>query len=74
MGEKPTAGYRIEVDVSNPSVIENNTLKLNARFLSPQGELRATVMTRPCVVFSIDKGDYKQIIAGDTGLSIKLLN
>jgi hypothetical protein len=68
MGERPSAGYGIELD-SNPRRIDSDTLKLRVTFNTPDGGLAASVITNPCLIFSISLEGWNEIIAGDTGLT-----
>lgn len=67
MGQKPSAGYRIEID---PKQIQHaaGVLRLSVQFVPPAGEIAATVLTSPCLIFSVRREGLNEIVAGDTGL------
>ena len=67
MGQKPSAGYRIDLDPSRLSW-GAQTIRLSVNFSSPENEMAATVMTSPCLVFVVRRDGWQEIIAGDTGL------
>ena len=67
MGQKPSAGYRIDIDPSRFSW-SAQTIRLSVSFSSPENEMAATVMTSPCLVFVVRRDGWQEIIAGDTGL------
>jgi hypothetical protein len=70
MGRKPTTGFRIEIDTVGLRQ-QAGTLHLPVRFASPVGEVAATRVTSPCVIFSLRGDGLQRIIAGDTGLSFR---
>lgn len=67
MGQRPSAGYRIELDPDGLHE-ESGSLRLSVEFLSPEGGAVATVITSPCLIFSIKREGLQEIVAGDTGL------
>lgn len=67
MGQKPSPGYRIDLDPDHLSV-RAQTLKLSVTFNSPENEMAATVMTSPCLIFAVSRDGWREIVAGDTGL------
>jgi hypothetical protein len=70
MGQKPTAGFHIEIDNSGEGLQwQGGILRLPVRFTSPVGEVAATVVTSPCVIFLLGRDGVQRIIAGDTGLT-----
>ena len=70
MGEQPSVGYRIELEFDGVEK-RGTSLWLPVRFDTPSG-MAATVITSPCVVFSVPRQGLKRIVAGDTGLSVDL--
>ncbi|MEJ2395379.1 MAG: protease complex subunit PrcB family protein [Candidatus Thiodiazotropha sp.] len=68
MGQKPSSGYRIEIDRSR--IKENHgVLWLPAQFKSPKNDdMAATMITSPCVIFSLKQNALQKVVAGDTGL------
>ncbi len=60
MGENPTAGYRIQVGKAAPT-LQGETLSLPIQFEGPDGGLQAQVLTRPCLIVSVDKGAYQTV-------------
>ena len=71
MGEKPSTGYAIKIDLSQMKKL-GTELWLPVQFVTPTGDMVATVMTSPCVIFSIEKEGIERIVAGDTGLILDL--
>lgn len=70
MGQKPTAGFHIEIDSGGDGLRwQGETLRLPVRFTSPVGEVAATVITSPCVIFLLGRDGVQRIVAGDTGLA-----
>lgn len=69
MGEKSTAGYRLQIDDVAPK-LDRNTLFLPVHFKGPDGDMQAHVITSPCLIISLDKGDYKMVRA--QGYSLQL--
>jgi hypothetical protein len=67
MGQQPSTGFHIEMDPGRAR-IEQGTLQLPVRFLPPEGEAAATMVTSPCIVFSVKREGLQKIVAGDTGL------
>jgi hypothetical protein len=67
MGQKPTAGYRIEFD-SNKNQYAAGILRLSVKFAPPAGDIAATVLASPCLIFAIKREGLSEIVAGDTGL------
>jgi hypothetical protein len=67
MGQKPSAGYGIEFD---PNLIQNEAgiLRLSVKFNPPAGDIAATVLTSPCLIFAVRREGLSEIVAGDTGL------
>lgn len=60
MGEKPTAGYRVEIDRITWS---RDVLKVKVRFHEPsQGDIQATLVTHPFVMVKVKKeGNLKKV-------------
>jgi hypothetical protein len=67
MGEKPSAGYAIQFSTADIER-DGETLKLNVKFSPPKGDIAATVITSPCLVFAVKRDGWSEIVAGDTGL------
>jgi hypothetical protein len=68
MGERPSAGYAIEVD-PEPLHKDGQTIRLNVKFTAPDKDaFVATMITRPCLIFSIRRDGVSEIVAGETGL------
>jgi hypothetical protein len=68
MGQKPTTGFRIEMDTAGLGQ-QAGTLRLPVRFVSPAGDVAATMVTSPCIVLSFKRDGVRRIVAGDTGLA-----
>ncbi len=67
MGQKPSAGYAIQFSTADIEK-DGETLKLNVKFSPPKGDIAATVITSPCIVFAVKRDGWSEIVAGDTGL------
>ncbi len=69
MGEKPTAGYRVEIDTITWS---RDALKVKVRFHEPlPGDIQATLVTHPFVMVKIKKeGNPKKVEFLDQGNQI----
>ena len=71
MGSKPSAGYRISLD-SEIALIENDVLLLPVSFMSPpKGAMTASVITSPCMVVSVEKGNYSSIKVNDDIIEVE---
>jgi hypothetical protein len=67
MGEKPSAGYAIQFSTADIER-DGRTLKLKVKFSPPKGDIAATVITSPCLIFAVKRDGWNEIVAGDTGL------
>lgn len=62
LGQKPTAGYSIELYRDEASIKEQ-TLYLPVRVKSPEaGSVQAQVITSPCQIYSLPHSDYAAIV------------
>ena len=62
IGQKPTAGYSIELYREEASIKEQ-TLYLPVRVKSPEaGSFQAQVITSPCQIYSLPRTDYAVIV------------
>ena len=62
LGQKPTAGYSIELYREEASIKEK-TLYLPVRVKSPEaGSFQAQVITSPCQIYSLPRTDYAVIV------------
>ena len=62
LGQKPTAGYSIELYRDEASIKEQ-TLYLPVRVKSPEaGSVQAQVITSPCQIYSLPLTDYAAIV------------
>lgn len=66
MGERPTAGYQVNLASSTAELGEHSELSLPVSWVEPPGDaLLAQVKTSPCILVSIPKDDYSTIQAID---------
>lgn len=73
MGERPTAGYRLEVR-EGMSRIDNGTLILALDWLPPPPDaMAAQVVTTSCVVVGAPQGDYERIEVRDNTLDLRAI-
>lgn len=73
MGERPTAGYRLEVR-EGMSRIEEGTLILALDWLPPAPDaMVAQVVTAPCIVVGAPDGDYGRIEVRDNTLDLRAI-
>jgi hypothetical protein len=70
MGEQPSTGYRIDLDISRIRK-EGGTLWLPVEFHAPTSEVVATMITSPCVIFSVKRDGLDKVVAGNTGLTFQ---
>lgn len=62
LGQKPTAGYSIELYREEASIKEK-TLYLPVRVKSPEpGSFHAQVITSPCQIYSLLRTDYAAVV------------
>ena len=62
IGQKPTAGYSIELYRDEASIKEQ-TLYLPVRVKSPEaGSFQAQIITSPCQIYSLPHSDYAAIV------------
>ena len=65
IGQKPTAGYSIELYRDEASIKEQ-TLYLPVRVKSPEaGSFQAQVITSPCQIYSLPLSDFAEVVAVD---------
>jgi len=61
MGTQPTPGYRVSPAPSAPK-LDGNTLTISMHWRQPpEGLMLAQVITTPCLLFSVENGDYQQL-------------
>lgn len=74
MGRKPTAGYQVSLASSAAKIGENNELTLFVTWIEPPLDaLLAQVITSPCILVSIPKGNYSTIQVVDEGGRVRAL-
>lgn len=72
MGERPTAGYQVNLASTTAKLGEHNELTLPVSWIEPSGDaLSAQVITSPCILVSIPTGDYSTIQAVDEDGSVR---
>jgi hypothetical protein len=74
MGRKPTAGYHVSMASRAAAVGEHNELILLVSWIEPPGDaLLAQVITSPCILVSIPKGNYSTIQIVDESGRVRAL-
>lgn len=74
MGSRPNAGYHLELSAQQAALYDGKLL-LPVVFKQPSPEMvQAAVMTSPCMIISLPKGAYRQIVvqSSDESLILKL--
>ena len=62
MGSRPSGGYRLVLNESQ-AVAYDNKLILPVVFKQPEeGMMQAAVMTSPCMIVSLSKGEYRRVV------------
>jgi len=75
MGRRPTAGYQVTLASRTAEVGEHNELTLAVSWIEPPVDaLLAQVITSPCILVSIPKGDYSTIQADDEDGRVRALS
>lgn len=70
LGQKPTAGYSVSL-TEETATVASDVLNLPVAVHEPaQGTLQAQVITSPCLIVSVPKGQYRAISAADQLLSL----
>lgn len=65
MGPKPTAGYQLEMPPQDLS-INNQTARITLTWTAPApGRLLAQVITHPCILIKLPRGNFSQIYVLD---------
>ena len=61
MGQQPSAGYQIGVTAATVR-LDSRVLTVSSLWQQPEpGVMQATVITQPCVIFSLPRGDYRAV-------------
>jgi hypothetical protein len=61
MGQQPSAGYQIGVTAATVR-LDSRVLTVSSLWQQPEpGVMQATVVTQPCVIFSLPRGDYSAL-------------
>jgi hypothetical protein len=62
MGEKPTAGYRIEIGEPGSVTVNDATMRLVLDWLEPAaGDMLAQVVSSPCLLLKVARGAYQSV-------------
>lgn len=70
LGQMPSPGYGISLDGADAS-LQDGVVNLPVKFSRPNPDaLYAQVMTSPCLVLNLPKGDYTKVVAGDMTASV----
>ena len=74
MGRKPTAGYHVSMASRAAEVGEHNELTLLVSWIEPPKDaILARVITSPCILVSIPKGNYSMVQVVDEGGRVRAL-
>jgi hypothetical protein len=69
-GQKSTAGYSVTLEDDNAE-IRDGALQLPIVFEAPQPDtMQAQVMTAPCLVVAVPKGNYSRLVADGLGIEL----
>lgn len=61
MGQQPSAGYQIGVTAATVR-LDTRVLTVSSLWKQPEpGGMQATMITQPCVIFSLPRGDYRAL-------------
>jgi hypothetical protein len=61
MGQQPSAGYQIGVTAATVR-LDSRVLTVSSLWQQPEpGVMQAMVITQPCVIFSVPRGDYRAL-------------
>lgn len=70
LGEKPTAGYDISL-TKNKAELRGDVLRLPVEFTQPAPDaFHAQVLTHPCLVLSVPRGAYTEVVANELRVRI----
>lgn len=61
MGYRPTAGYSLSINESEIRVKNNEALVIGQWDEPPGDSVQAQVVTSPCVIFTLPKGNYSRV-------------
>ena len=61
MGYRPTAGYRLSINEAMISVKNNEAVVLAQWDEPPEDSMQAQVITSPCAIFTLPRGDYSRV-------------
>lgn len=62
-GAQPSPGYRFEL---RSATLSDGVAQLKLHWITPPADsIQATVMTNPCLVLALPKGDYQRVVAQD---------
>jgi hypothetical protein len=71
-GAQPSPGYRFEL---RSATLSEGVAQLNLHWTTPPtNSIQATVMTNPCLVLALPKGDYQRVVAQDQNGAIGSLD
>lgn len=65
MGQRPTGGYLLDLARPSAVVISNRIIVYLTWFKPPAGAILPQVITSPCILLSLPKGDYSSIQVKD---------
>jgi hypothetical protein len=75
MGKRPTAGYGLGLASRNAEVGERGVLTLVVSWIEPLADaVLAQVITSPCLLVSVPKGDHVTIQVVDGGGTVRALS
>ncbi len=70
-GHKPSAGYRLQL-TSHSASLRNGVLRLPVVLSGPGGNYQAAMITSPCLLLAVQRGQYRRIVADKLGLELEL--
>jgi hypothetical protein len=72
MGQKPTGGYLLDLAKPSAEIIADTAILHLEWFKPPPGAILPQVITSPCILLSLPKGDYSRIQVMDQTGRIRL--
>jgi hypothetical protein len=61
MGQRPTGGYLLDLAKPSADIISDTAILHLVWFKPPSGAILPQVITSPCILLSLPKGDYSRI-------------
>jgi hypothetical protein len=70
-GLKPSTGYGLQLTKPD-AVLRDGVLNLPVTLSTPDRDYQAAMMTSPCLLLAVQRGQYRRIVAEDLGLELEL--